>query len=303
MSDTSALMVRAHQAKMIIPAFNIPYHPMMEPVVQALRDCNAFGLIQVARLEWIKFSSGSLAAIKDTYDKVGAPEFTRLHLDHIPVIDEDNKRVDYISIIKEAIELGYESVMVDGSRLPLDENIAATRAVADLAHEAGLPVEAELGAVVGHEAGPAVDYEELFASRKGFTCIDEARRFARNSGADWLSIAFGNIHGAISAAKRTKKKVTARLDIEHLEKLVAATDLPMVLHGGSGIEPEYIHRAIKAGVCKINIATTIRQVYEKDMETSQVKACQNVYDASCELIKEELKIENSADVILPAVGK
>ena len=88
----------------------------------------------------------------------------RLHLDHVPVIDEDNQRVDYLPIFQEAIDVGYESVMIDGSRLPLDENIAATRQVVELAHAAGVPVEAELGAVLGHEDGPLPSYEELFAS-------------------------------------------------------------------------------------------------------------------------------------------
>jgi fructose/tagatose bisphosphate aldolase len=272
----------------------------MEPVVAAMRDRNTAALIEVARLEWGKFKSGSMKAVKETYDKYGDSKFTRLHLDHIPVIDEDNKIVDYLAIIKEAIVLGFESVMVDGSRLPLAENIAATRAVADIAHAAGVPVEAELGAVTGHESGPAVDYEVLFVSRKGFTCVDEAKRFVRESGADWLSVAFGNIHGAISIARRAEKKVTARLDIEHLKSLVAATDLPLVLHGGSGIDPVCIRQAVAAGICKINIGSTIRQAYEQGITVSEIQARQNVYDSCCDLIDNELQIRNSADVIMHA---
>ncbi|MCF7855309.1 MAG: class II fructose-bisphosphate aldolase, partial [Candidatus Pacebacteria bacterium] len=183
------------------------------------------------------------------------------------------------------------------SRLSLDDNIAATREVAELAHAADVPVEAELGAIAGHESAPLMDYEELFASRKGFTDIDEARRFAAESGVDWLSVAFGNIHGAISVGARDKKKVTARLDIEHLKRLAAATNLPLVLHGGSGIDAECIREAVKAGICKINIATTVRQAYEEGIKQSASTASKMVYDACRDLIEKELKISNSADLI------
>ncbi|MCF7853708.1 MAG: class II fructose-bisphosphate aldolase, partial [Candidatus Pacebacteria bacterium] len=136
MSETSVLMLRARENAAVIPAFNIPYLPIIEPVIAALQSRNAFGLIEVARLEWRKFQSGSLEAVKAEYDRHKDGRLTRLHLDHVPVIDEDNKRVDYVSIIKEAIALEYDSVMVDGSRLSLDDNIAATREVAELAHAA-----------------------------------------------------------------------------------------------------------------------------------------------------------------------
>ncbi len=77
----------------------------------------------------------------------------RLHLDHVPVIDEDNKVVDYVAILTEAVDLGYESVMIDSSRLSLADNIAATQKIV-MAHKKNVPVEAELGAVMGHEDGP-----------------------------------------------------------------------------------------------------------------------------------------------------
>ena len=140
---------------------------MMKPLVQALRDTDSFGLLEVARLEWEKFQACSLEAICETYNQCKDERFTRLHLDHIPVIDEDGKRVDFLSIIRRAIELGFDSVMVDGSRLSLADNIEATRSVVELAHAHGIPVEAELGAVIGHENGPMPDYDELYTSGKG----------------------------------------------------------------------------------------------------------------------------------------
>jgi len=216
------------------------------------------------------------------------PDHIRLHLDHVPAIDEDGQQVDYLKIIQQAIDLGYHSVMVDASRLALDENIAATRRVAEVAHKAGVPCEAELGAVLGHEAGPLPSYDELFASGRGFTKVDEASRFVTESGCDWLSVAIGNIHGAVSEGYKDQKKVAARLDLAHLEKLSQAVLIPLVLHGGSGIPQEYVLASFKKGIAKINIATEIRQAYESTLQsTSKVSAAQDaVYQRTCQLIGE-----------------
>ena len=292
------LIRRAWQSGLAVPGFNIPYLPMMEPVVRALRDTDAAGLIMVARLEWVKFEAGSLRAIRDEYLRVGDERHTRLHLDHVPVIDEDGLEVDYTGIISEALALGYDSVMVDGSRLPLEENIAATRRVVDLARAAaGVPVEAVLGAVLGHEGGPLPSYEELFASRRGFTDPVEAARFTAETGVDWLSVAVGNIHGAISAARRDRQKVTARLDLEHLAKLREAAGVPLVLHGGTGVPSDYLRRAVGAGIAKVNVATAIRQPYEALKDTSPQAALEAVYQSVVQIVREELGVEGSARLL------
>jgi ketose-bisphosphate aldolase len=212
----------------------------------------------------------------------------RLHLDHVPVIDEDNLAVDYRSIIREAIELGYQSVMVDGSRLDLEGNIAATGQVVEMAHGAGIPCEAELGAVLGHETGPRPPYEELYESGRGFTDVGEAERFVQQTGCDWLSVAIGNIHGAVSGALKDQKKVEAKLNLDHLERLRQATGVPLVLHGGSGVKREYLLAAIKRGIAKVNIGTEIRQAYESALrESESVTAAQDaVYERTCWLIRD-----------------
>ena len=296
---TSELMLRAYRAHTAVPGFNIPDLPMMTPVVRALRDTHCFGLIMVARLEWTKFHAGGIRPIFYEYQKVKDERFTRLHLDHVPVIDEDHLLVDYAGDIGEAVALGYGSVMVDGSRLPLDENIAATKRIVDLAHAKGVAVEAELGAVLGHESGPMPPYEELFASGRGFTDPEEARRFVRESGADWLSVAIGSVHGVISE-KRTEKKVAARLSIERLDAIREAIDLPIVLHGGTGIRKEYIIESIRHGVAKINVATAIRQPYEALLKESPEKAREAVYTETLRVIREDLELEGSADIIHPS---
>src|ERR1017187_2143004 len=285
------------RAPAVVPAFNIPYLPMMEPVVAALSASGVFGLIAVARLEWIKFESGSLQAVYDEYQRVKDERCTRLHLDHVPVIDEDNLLVDYESVITEAIGLGYGSVMVDGSRLSLEDNIDATRRITRIAHAAGVPVEGELGAVMGHESGPLPPYEELFASGKGFTTPEAACQFVAETGVDWLSVAIGNVHGAIAASVRQGKKVEARLNLDQLQRIYEAAQVPLVLHGGSGIRREYIREAFRRGIAKINIATTIRQPYEANITKSTAAAQQAVYDATIRVLTEDLGLVAASEVI------
>jgi ketose-bisphosphate aldolase len=292
--DIKTIMKKAWSNGIVIPGFNIPYLPMMEPVIRALQDTSTFGLIMVARLEWIKFQSGSMKSIHDEYEKLKDLKVTRLHLDHVPVIDEDGLLTDYEKIISEAIDLGYNSVMIDGSRLSLEENIKKTRRIALLAHQAGVPVEAELGAVLGHESGPLPPYEELFSSGKGFTSAEEASRFTGETEADWLSVAIGNIHGAISEAARVEKKPSARLDIDHLKKINESVRVPLVLHGGTGIAKEYLMKSFKEGIAKINIATAIRQPYERQMNDSIKKAQDAVYTEMIDIINNQIEIAGSA---------
>jgi fructose/tagatose bisphosphate aldolase len=272
---------------------------MVEPVIRAVVDQDSFALIETALLEWSKFEAQSAAAVKAEFMKYYDSDYVRLHLDHVPVIDEDHNRVPYLAVIAEAIGLGYQSVMVDGSRLDLDGNIGATRVVAELAHAAGIPCEAELGAVLGHEEGPPPPYEELFESGMGFTDVEEAERFVHETGCDWLSVAVGNIHGAISGAMKDKKKVEARLDLDHLEKLAAATGIPLVLHGGSGVKREYLLAAIKRGISKVNVGTEIRQAYETALrETGSVTMAQQaLYERACWVIRDYFEISGQRTAV------
>jgi ketose-bisphosphate aldolase len=299
MKSTAKVVINASEAGVVIPAFNIPYLPMVEPVIRAVVDQDSFALIEVARLEWIKFESTSPAAVMEEFIKWNEPDYVRIHLDHVPVIDEDNLEVDYVSIIQEAIELGYQSVMVDGSRLDLEENIKATRRVVEMAHAAGIPCEAELGAVLGHEEGPLPPYEELFESGRGFTDVYEAERFVQETGCDWLSVAIGNIHGAVSGALRDKKKVEARLNLDHLERLHQATGIPLVLHGGSGVKQQYLLAAIKKGIAKVNVGTEIRQAYESALRESGSEAAAQgaVYERTSWLIRDYFRLAGTRGLV------
>ncbi len=294
------IMREAYKHRILVPAFNVAYLPMIKPIVDTLKKTHTFGLVEVARPDVEKFGAKSFEEVARNYYALANQQFSRLHLDHIPVIDEDGEKVDWEHLIRMSLELGYNSVMIDGSRLNLEENIAITKRVVDISHQQGVPVEAELGAVLGHEKGPLPSYEELFRTKKGFTRPEQAERFVKETGVDWLSVAIGNIHGAISGVAKDKSKISARLDSKHLRELAQITKIPLVLHGGSGIEIASVIEAIQNGITKINIGTIIRQIYEQslsekpnDVDTAQTRVAKEVE----RLIKEEYATAGSWDLL------
>jgi fructose-bisphosphate aldolase class II len=302
MLGTAAIMTAARRAGLALPAFNVAHLPMTEPIVRAVADEDSFALVEVSRIDWEKFGARSPQAVAEEFARRADPEHVRLHLDHVPAIDEDHQAVEYMPIIEEALAAGYQSVMIDASRLSLEENIRVTRRVVERAHAQGVPVEAELGAVLGHEAGPLPPYEELFRTGRGFTDPEEARRFVAETGCDWLSVAIGSIHGAVSEAQRGQKKVEARLDLEHLHRLSQATGIPLVLHGGSGIRPEHVRRSFAEGISKVNVGTEIRQVYEQALADGGgvERAQEAVYQRTRELIRQTYLLAGSRRTLLPA---
>jgi ketose-bisphosphate aldolase len=299
------IMEQAYDRHIVVPAFNVPYLPMIKPIVDTLKVLDCFGLIEVARPDIAKFEAKSFKAVAEELNKYADKGYTRLHQDHIPVIDEDGQRVDWQGLIQQALDLDFDSVMIDGSRLSLEENIEITRTVVKIAQAKSVLVEAELGAVLGHEKGPLPAYEGLFNSGKGFTDPGEARRFVKETGIDWLSIAIGNIHGAISGVAKDEKKVEARINIEHLREISALTRRPLVLHGGSGIRQESVLAAIQNGITKINVGTVLRQVYEKELkERGDIRFAQEAISREIEsIIKSYYHIQGSATRLVAAILK
>ena len=290
---SNELVLNALRNGKVIPSFSISYLPMMEPILRACRDANSLGQIAVARADWVRFEAGSLKAVHEKYQRHEVPWFVTLHLDHVPAV-EDGTPIDHECLIGEAIALRFGSVMIDSSMLPLEENIAITRKIVQMAHSSGVAVEGELGAVVGY-GGIPMSYEELFATRLGFTDVEQAHKMVAETSIDWLSVAVGNVHGALTDGKRSLQKVTARLDIDHLKRIFEAVHIPLVLHGGTGIPKAYIGEAVRNGIAKINIATAVRQPYEANCQKSVEAAQEAVYDAAYRLLTEELDMRNSVD--------
>lgn len=161
-----------------------------------------------------------------------------VHLDHSRDLDE----------ITACIALGYSSVMIDGSALPFEENIYVSRAAATLAHEAGVWVEGELGAIQGDE-----DRSVDATSASLHTDPNAVRTFVRETGVDALAIAVGNVHGVTTHP--------VRIDLALLKEIGAECPVPLVLHGASGLSNDLIRSVIRLGVAKINVNTEIRRAY------------------------------------------
>ena len=136
---------------------------------------------------------------------------------------------------------------------------------------------------------------------RGFTDIDECSRFVRESGCDWLSVAVGNIHGAVSGVLKDQAKIQARLNLDHLARLHQAAGIPLVLHGGSGIQREYVLQAVHRGITKVNVGTEIRQVYETALRQSPAVAAaqQAVYDRTTWLLRDYFEVAGSRAVVNP----
>lgn len=296
MSEIKKIMIESQKQGLAIPAFNVPYLPMLAPIVQAAKEKDAFVLIQAARADWEKFEADSPEAVAKEFEKYADERHTKLHLDHIPVIDEDGHAVEYMELLRRAIACGFQSVMLDASRLGVDENMKLTKEAAEYVHSYQMPLEAELGTVMGHEVTRLPPYEDLFRSKKGFTKVEDAKRYVQETKCDWLSVAIGSIHGALQEEIASCEKPKARLDIEHLQKIRAVVNIPIVLHGGSGIEPGYIRDGIKAGIAKINIGTEIRQAYLRALKEGGGirKAQASVYQTVCYYIENVLQVSGSA---------
>ena len=161
----------------------------------------------------------------------------------VPVAIELDHGRDFQAVM-ECIRAGFTDVMIDASALPYDDNVALARKVEEVAHAAGLGVEAEIGHV-----GRGVDYADLDARRAALTQPDEALRFAAETGVDILAVAIGSAHGMY--------KGTPELDLDRLRQIRAALDVPLVLHGGSGLSDDDFRAAIAGGICKVNIYTNM----------------------------------------------
>lgn len=186
---------------------------------------------------------GLIAAVRAEAEKVTVP--VALIVDHATTLQQ----------VMTGIRLGCSGVMFDASSYPLEENMALTRQVVEVAHAAGVSVEAELGHVGGgDESGRNA------SARSVLTRVEEAERFVAETGVDALAVSVGSVHGPYTARPE--------LDFERLERLRACLDVPLVLHGGSGIPEEDIRRSAAVGIDKINVWTDVVVPYMASLKTS-----------------------------------
>lgn len=260
---TKEMFKKAYEGKYAIGAFNINNMEIIQAVVDACKKNNSAVILQVSKSAYKYARPSYLKAMVDAAVLDSGIDIA-LHLDHGPDFET----------IKEVIDLGFTSVMFDGSHYDYEENVAKTKEIVEYAHAHGVVVEAELGKLAGVE-----DDVNVKAEHATYTDPDQALDFVRRTGVDSLAIAIGTSHGAY------KFKGEPKLDFERLEKITENLEnagfknFPIVLHGASAVDPtsveicnkfggsisgasgipaDMLRRAASSSVCKINMDTDIR---------------------------------------------
>ncbi len=201
-----------------------------------------------------------------------------LHLDHGSSFEA----------VMLGIRYGCTSVMLDGSSLPFKENIALTKKVCEVAHACGISTEGEIGHVAGHEGNML---EGNVADESAYTKVEQAVQFVEETGVDALAIAIGTVHGVY--------KGTPKLDFVRLADIRKAVDVPLVLHGGSGLPAEDFRKAIKCGINKINFFTgmslgaanaVIKLVEERSKKLTIEDIVNSGMEAASQIVSEHIEI-------------
>ena len=231
------LLSDAEKGNYAVGSFSVANMEMVLGILKAAEELSAPVILQIAEVR-LKQSPLELIGPLMVAAAKNAKTPVAVHFDHGKTMEK----------ISQALEIGFTSVMFDGSHLPLDENIAQTKEVIKKAKEYGAAVEAEIGCVGGSEDGS----EDIAIN---CTKPEDAVRFENETGVDALAIAIGNAHG--------NYKSTPKLRFDILEEVEKSTKTPLVLHGGTGITPDDFIRCSKTGIKKINIATATFDMVEK----------------------------------------
>ncbi|MGW1724294.1 class II fructose-bisphosphate aldolase [Streptomyces sp. NPDC002306] len=236
LTTTGELVTRAAATRSAVAAFNIITLEHVEAVITGAEAAESPVVLQVSE-NAVKFRYGRLLplarAAAAAAERATVP--VALHLDH----------VHSDALLRQAPAAGFSSVMYDAARLPYAENLAATRAAADWAHSQGLWIEAELGQVGGKNGVPPLDPHAPGAR----TDPSDARAFVTDAGVDALAVAIGSSH-----AMTTR---TAALDHALLKGLSGTVDVPLVLHGSSGVPDDELTAAVSGGIAKVNVGTAL----------------------------------------------
>ncbi len=238
----SELLEKARQGGYAVGAFNTNNLEITLSIVEAAVEERSPLILAVSPGAMRYAGAAYLAAIARVASEE-APVPMALHLDHGTTLDE----------VETALSLGFSSVMIDGSRLPFEENAALTKKVVEMAKPLGVSVEGELGRLAGKEDDISADEREAF-----MTDPDQAVEFVERTGVDALAVSIGNAHGWY--------KGEPHLDFDRLRRIREKVPVPLVLHGASGIPDDMIREACRIGVDKINIDTEIRDAFRRAVE-------------------------------------
>ena len=227
----------AERQFMAVGAFNVPHMESLRATIGAAEELNLPVIIQFAQVHesWTPIEYMAPVMIKAASE---ARVPVCVHLDH-------GETLEYV---QKALDLGFTSVMYDGSVLPFEENIANTRKAVAMASVHGASVEAELGSMGKRESGSGDDGGANDNAKKVYTDPQQAKQFVSETGITALACSFGTTHGLYKAAPQLNFDIVR--DVRRL-----ADNVPVVMHGGSGVSPEDYRKAVAAGVRKINYFT------------------------------------------------
>ena len=238
--NLTKLLEDATKNRYAVGSFSARYTKLIKPIIQAAINTNSPAIVQLSEKEVIRhkvgvkeFADEFYRVVKELDPKVPLA----LHLDHTKTLD----------VIREAMDAGFTSVMIDASEMDYADNVAVTKEVVVMAHPRNITVEAELGKI------GTTDFVETDHDEELYTDPQEAKSFCEETNVDCLAVSVGTAHGVYTVRQ-------PKVDYARLEEINKLTDTPLVLHGGSGVPSEMVTKAAQmptGGVSKVNIATDL----------------------------------------------
>ena len=235
------MLLNAQKGNYAVGAFNVENMEMVMAVMEAAEELKSPVIMQTTP-STVKYAGLDffLANVKAAAERASVP--VAMHLDHGSSFE----------LAMQAYRTGYTSIMIDGSHESFEGNIAVSKAVADACAPSGIPVEAELGKVGGKE-------DDLDGGDDNpYTDPNQAVEFVKRTGANSLAVAIGTAHGVY--------KGEPKLDLDRLSEIRKVVDIPLVLHGTSGVPDETVTECVNRGICKVNYATDLRIAFTKGVE-------------------------------------
>ncbi len=239
LTTTVSMLRKAQEQGFAVGAFNVENMEMAQAIISAAEELRAPVILQTTPSTVRYAGTGMYAAMVAALAQEATVPVA-MHLDH----------GDSFALCAQALRSGYTSVMIDGSKLPLEENIALTYKVSEMCAAVDVPVEGEIGRVGGKE--------DDLESDGGYTIPEEAVRFEKESGLFSMAVGVGTAHGFY--------KEKPQLNKELITTLRGMLQAPMVLHGASGLSDEDVKDCVRRGICKVNFATELRAAYTEGVK-------------------------------------
>ena len=276
------LLAVANEHNFAVPAFNVSSNMILKGVMHTCEEMQAPVIIAIHPDELEFVEDSFVKAVIAEAHKATVP--VCVHLDHGSKFEQ----------VLRAIQDGFTSVMIDGAHLSLEDNIAITKKVVEVAHPVNVSVEAELGTI-----GTADDYGEAGSKEIIYTEVDDAVKFIKETDIDCLAIAIGTAHGLYPKDKKPE------LALDRLQEIKAAVSIPLVLHGGSGNPDDEIAKSVKLGVNKINISSDIKDAFyqecRKVLQDQAIREPMFIYpkciEAMNEVIRHKINLFDDADKV------